>query len=249
METLTCRLLPYEAANGPRNMAADEVLLESAAAGVASLRFYGWSEPTLSLGYFQPERVRQADPRVAALPCVRRPSGGAALVHHHELTYALAVPAGSPWQASSSHLTSWLRRVHKAIAAALGSLGVAARLWCARSEQNADGLLCFQKLTPGDLVLGTTKVVGSAQRRQRGALMQHGGILLAASPHAPVLPGILELTGLALSVQEVSQAVLGELSRRFSWRMAATSWMEREGRRIDDLVETRYASPTWNQRR
>jgi len=71
MSTPVCRLLPHVAADGPHNMAADEVLLESAAAGVASLRFYDWSEPTVSLGYFQPRGAR-----LAGLPYVRRPSGG-----------------------------------------------------------------------------------------------------------------------------------------------------------------------------
>src|SRR5205814_9219218 len=98
MSIPVCRLLPYAVADGPHNMAADEVLLESAAAGIASLRFYGWSEATLSLGYFQPERLRHEDERLTGLPYVRRPSGGATLVHHHEVTYALALPAGPPWQ-------------------------------------------------------------------------------------------------------------------------------------------------------
>src|SRR5262245_26411902 len=88
------RLLPYAVADGPHNMAADEALLGSAVAGTASLRFYGWSPPTLSLGYFQPEGVRRRDARLAGLPYVRRPSGGRTLVHDRELTYALALPPG-----------------------------------------------------------------------------------------------------------------------------------------------------------
>ena len=59
-------------------MAADEALVRSAAEGIASLRFYGWSAATLSLGYFQPHSTRFSDPLLAALPWVRRPSGGAA---------------------------------------------------------------------------------------------------------------------------------------------------------------------------
>src|SRR5205085_11240257 len=82
---LHCRLLPYAVADGPHNMAADEVLLEAAFAGVASLRFYGWTTATVSLGYFQPERVRLDDGRLAGLPFVRRPSRGGTLVHHHEV--------------------------------------------------------------------------------------------------------------------------------------------------------------------
>src|SRR5262245_26530345 len=100
MPLSTIRLLPYAIADGPHNMAADETLLEGAGRGVASLRFYGWSEATLSLGYFQPARRRFDAERLASLPFVRRPSGGDALVHHHELTCALALPAGRPWQAA-----------------------------------------------------------------------------------------------------------------------------------------------------
>src|SRR2546423_14521737 len=74
------RLLPFDTRPGPAALAADEVLLEHAAAGgVASLRFYQWAEPTLSLGYFQSAADRLADPLVAGLPFVRRASGGAGL--------------------------------------------------------------------------------------------------------------------------------------------------------------------------
>src|SRR5467141_2181778 len=203
MAPIRCRLLPYAVADGPGQMAADEVLLESAAAGIASLRFYGWSAATLSLGYFQSEQLRRTEKKLEALPYVRRPTGGATLVHHHEVTYALALPAGAPWQTGES----WLCRMHGIVAAALAGLGVTARLCSPTPEPPFAGVLCFQHFTPGDVLIGTAKVVGSAQRRQLGALMQHGGILLAASPHAPVLPGIRELSGRSLSVEETCTAV------------------------------------------
>src|SRR5207249_2965292 len=112
MDSVTIRLLPFATADGAHNMAADEVLLESAATGAASLRFYGWSEPTLSLGYFQPEVTRQGNPLLAGLPYVRRPTGGMTLVHHHELTYALALPTPAKAQ-------PWLCRMHGIIGHAL----------------------------------------------------------------------------------------------------------------------------------
>src|SRR5438067_2477800 len=124
MSRLACRLLPYSVAPGAANMAADEVLLESAARGVASLRFYGWTEATLSLGYFQPESLRHTDERLAVLPYVRRASGGATLVHHHEVTYALALPPDQPWHGDRA----WVGRMHGIIAAALNALGVGAHL-------------------------------------------------------------------------------------------------------------------------
>jgi lipoyl(octanoyl) transferase len=181
-----CRLLPLQSADGPHNMAADETLLESAAAGRASLRFYTWSEATVSLGYFQPDEPRRQDTVLAALPFVRRPSGGDALVHHHELTYALAVPAEREWQ-------TCMCQMHHIIADALREWNIAVELCAAERLLASPTFLCFRHLTPGDVLLGPAKIVGSAQRRRRG-LLQHGAILLAASPFAPVLPGIRELS-------------------------------------------------------
>ncbi len=239
------RLLPYAAADGPHNMAADEALLESAAAGVASLRFYGWTPATLSLGYFQPERLRHEDECLARLPFVRRPSGGATLVHDRELTYALALPAGKPWQEGPS----WLCRMHRIIAAALADLCVGARTVRDREERQHGPTLCFQHWTAGDLVVGEAKIVGSAQRRQRGALVQHGAILLAASPHTPVLPGIAELTGRRLEVADVRAAVGRELARQTAWDLVPGDWTDPERQRIAELVAVKYTRRTWNCKR
>ena len=153
------RLLPFAVANGPRNMADDEVLLGAAAAGVASLRFYAWSPATISLGYFQPHGAIRDNPRLAALPYVRRPSGGLTLVHHHEVTYALAVPAGSVWQAGERGLCA----MHRIIAEALATWGIRPSLHEA-PDRHADTLLCFRHVTAGDLCIDGCKVVGSAQR-------------------------------------------------------------------------------------
>jgi lipoyl(octanoyl) transferase len=238
------RVLPFVVADGPHNMAADEVVLESAAAGTGSLRFYSWSEATLSLGYFQPHRLRGSDERLARLPFVRRPTGGGALVHHHELTYALSLPAGLVRQRHQS----WLGRMHTIIAQALSSLGVAAAT--VSEEKKASDLLCFQHFTPGDLVVGAAKVVGSAQRKQRGALLQHGAILLASSPHAPALPGIRELTGRSVAAAEIVSALEREFAAHTGWMLtAAGDWTVTERQRIDELVQIKYGQPSWNQKR
>jgi lipoate-protein ligase A len=230
-------------------MAADDVLLESAATGVASLRFYGWSAATLSLGYFQPEQVRCRDPRLAALPYVRRPTGGATLIHHHELTYALALPAGLPWQAPDQPVASWLGRAHTIIAAALEDLGVRSDIGPGQDEPAFTGFLCFQHLTTGDLLIGLDKVAGSAQRRHRGALLQHGAILLAASPHAPTLPGIRELTGITVTVPDLIEALRRQWIRRTGWEFRDGEWSDDERRRLDELAEHKYRQLSWNARR
>jgi lipoate-protein ligase A len=266
-------------ADGPHNMAADEVLLEAAAAGVASLRLYGWTTATLSLGYFQPECLRLSDSLLAPLPFVRRPSGGDTLVHHHELTYAIGLPAGLPWQGRQP----WLCRMHQIISEALGELGVSAQVFhpagaaplrasdtaCHLAEAPArardaplparrfglvrggalPGPLCFHHFTSGDLLIGSAKVVGSAQRRRRGALLQHGGILLAGSPYTPSLPGIHELTGHNLTVNTVCAAIVDFFARRTGWSLTPGEWSATEHGRLEALVAGKYTQASWNQKR
>lgn len=232
-------------ADGPHNMAADEVLLESAQAGIASLRCYGWATATVSLGYFQPDKARRDDERLANLPFVRRPTGGGALVHHHELTYALALPSSSPWQ-SRGHET-WLCRMHTIIAEALAELDVTPET--VPQEQPARDFLCFHHLTPGDLVLDSAKIVGSAQRRQRGALLQHGSVLLAGSPHAPTLPGIRELTGRAVSIPEFALVLERAFVAKTGWTLTAGNWTPPEQARVEELVRIKYGRVAWNQKR
>ena len=205
-----CRLLSFARADGPYNMAADEAILESAVAGVASLRFYGWTEPTLSLGYFQTEQRRHDDHLLAQLPFVRRPTGGGALVHDHEVTYALALPGSPPWQVKNSAARYWIGRMHRVIADALNSMGISASCPDSHSKPARSAFLCFQCISPDDLLMCGAKVTGSAQRRQRGALLQHGAILLAASNRTPALSGIRELAKLALTAESVAAAIASE---------------------------------------
>lgn len=239
-----CRFLPYAAADGPHNMAADEALLQSAAQGTASLRFYGWAAPTVSLGYFQPECVRAEDERLTPLPYVRRASGGGTLVHHHEVTYALAVPPGPPWQTGEP----WLRRMHAIIALALKETAIAAYVQDEADVPSA-GPFCYLQPTPGDLLIGSSKIVGSAQRKQRGALMQHGSILLAASPLTPALPGIRELTGRSLTAVETCVSVRRAFADQTGWEILETDWTASERQAIAALAANKYSQDWWNRKR
>jgi lipoate-protein ligase A len=175
---------------------------------------------------------------------VRRPSGGLALVHHHEVTYALALPAGAAWQPGGE---SWLVGMHEAVRVALSDLGVESRL--CEGPQARGEVLCFLSHTTGDVLVGGCKVVGSAQRKGRGALMQHGSILLRQSPHTPALPGIAELTGRVIEVEELIAAVIGVLSRRCGWVIESGWWSEREERLAEELQASRYGASGWNERR
>jgi lipoyl(octanoyl) transferase len=248
VEELTCRLLPWEVADGPTNMAADEALVRTAAeSGIASLRFYGWSPATLSLGYFQPAAVRFTDPRLAVLPFVRRPSGGATLVHDNEVTYCIALPASAAW-----HLQApWMPRMHRIVVRALSAIGLGGRVAPATAEHVArhGDVLCFEQFTEGDILCAGKKVVGSAQRKYRGALMQHGSILLRQSAHTPSLPGLLELTGHDLETECVTAAAAAALRAETGWRLIADEWTAAERIAITAQVTLRYATAAWNERR
>jgi len=200
------RLIIDDAANGAWNMSMDQALLETAnSTGLVTLRFYTWSEPTLSLGYFQSHLDRVHHPSSQACPMVRRKTGGGAILHHHELTYSLCVPAQHRWSKQNSDL---YRLVHRAIIELLAQDSITAHLFgevdepilaCHSKDQlpvatidNRD-FMCFKRRAEGDIVLDGHKVVGSAQRRLRNALLQHGSLLLFGSKFASELFGIKDL--------------------------------------------------------
>jgi lipoate-protein ligase A len=238
------RLLPYQVVAGAWQMAADELMLEQAATGWAALRFYGWPEATLSLGYFQSAAECQAYPGLGDRPMVRRATGGETLVHDREVTYALALPAGPPWQKRGE---SWPHRMHTLIARALATFGVEAHL-CEQESKNGR-VLCFLHQTPGDLLIGPHKVTGSAQRKMRGAMLQHGGILLEQSPTTPELPGIHELSGVNVTAEQLMSALLAELRRALGWAFVPEQWTDADKQRIGELIASRYGTEEWNRKR
>lgn len=183
-----------DAADGPVNMATDEALaLEAERSRRVLVRCYGWTRTTVSLGGFQPVVEARAVPGLAVLPLVRRPSGGGAIIHGSDLTYAIAVPKEHPWGRSAQSLYD---AVHGAAVEELRAHGVAARLYAATDEPGdriaPDPYLCFDRRSPGDVVVarvegppgtasevshGAAKVLGSAQRRLAGVILQHGSLL------------------------------------------------------------------------
>jgi lipoate-protein ligase A len=241
--TRTLRLLPFAAADGATNMAADEALLESAAAGVASLRFYTWTEPTLSLGYFQPADARAATPGVT---WVRRSTGGAAILHHHELTYALALPPGAEWHDDES----WVCRVHHLLRDELADHGLAAHAVVCGEERKLGEVLCFLDQTAGDLLIEGSKVAGSAQRKWKGALLQHGSILLRRSPHAAHLAGLYDYAAREpFTAEELAARLVGRVAVAAGCAVEAADWTPLERARTAKIRAEKYADPAWNGKR
>jgi lipoyl(octanoyl) transferase len=158
------------------NMAIDRALLERATAGESWLRLYAWSPACLSFGRHEPAARRYDRARIEGLglDVVRRPTGGRAVWHAGELTYAVAAPA-----TALGTLREAYGEIHRVIRNALRTLGVPAELAPARAAIRPDGGACFAAPVGGEVVVGDHKVVGSAQLRENGALLQHGSILLA----------------------------------------------------------------------
>jgi lipoyl(octanoyl) transferase len=240
------RVLPIAAADGATNMAADEALLESAMRGVASLRFYMWSVPTLSLGYFQPAEDRAREANLAHLAWVRRSTGGAAIVHHHELTYALALPSGKEW-ASAEH---WICRFHHILQRVLAGHGVRSHAVVCGEEQKLGAVVCFLHQTPGDLLIGGSKVAGSAQRKMRGALLQHGSILLHRSEYVPNLAGICDIPSAPrLAPNQLADKLKAAFAADTGWELVSGAWTAEELSRTAAIRAEKYANPSWNEKR
>jgi lipoate-protein ligase A len=244
-----CHVYPYEVAGGPANMALDEALLDAVASVQEPrvlLRTYGWSKPTLSLGYFQRLAQFQVESRWRDVAMVRRLTGGGAIWHHHELTYALAVPREHPFARSSTQL---YRAVHTAIVSGLVGFGVQAQRRgevfppadCERSRP----LLCFSDRSPEDILFQGIKIVGSAQRRRGGAVLQHGSVLLARSCQTPELAGLCDVADLSADPREWADRLTAWIGKTVGQNWVAVRVPEEIRVRARERGVNRYSDPAW----
>ncbi len=179
---------------GAGNMAVDQALLESVQGGGRPvLRLYRWGPPCLSLGRNQPAAGLEVATAASArnVQVVRRPTGGMAVYHDRELTYAVVVPVGALGSPRETY-----RAINRALVAGLARLGVPAevapdRARGGRRAGTGRAAPCFDAAAPGEVVVGGRKLVGSAQRRERCALLQHGSLLLGGDQREvlELLPG------------------------------------------------------------
>lgn len=186
------------------NMALDDALL--AMAGPPTLRFYGWQPPGLSLGYFQCHAAFADVPGQHVV--VRRATGGGAIYHDQEITFAITLdlPVDDPG------IVPWYTGVHRAAKDALARLGIAVEF--ADNAKMADAgrqssMWCFAHPGPRDLVTPRGgKILGSAQRRirqPRPRMLHHGSLLLRAPATTPTCGSIAELrdpTGLREALED-----------------------------------------------
>ena len=266
VQRTVCHVAYDEPASGVLNMAVDETRLAQAAATTGEvdtqslwLRFYRWNEPTLSLGYFQRLADRADHPVSAGCPVVRRSSGGGAILHDRELTYSLVAPGGHPL---ARQPLAMYEAMHRSLIAALRAFRITAFLHDESPVEPFDPaasrtpFLCFRRRSGWDVLVDSpeigsppAKVCGSAQRRRRGAVLQHGSVLLARSGAAPELPGMAELAGIGIAPGELGCAWEKQLNLLYSWNLRLEDRSMSTAGPVLEAALTKYASAGFTARR
>ena len=220
----TLRIWREQASSPAWNMAADELLLQHAAAlGQAVLRFYSWDQPSASFGYFQ--RYADVEALTGLRPLIRRPTGGGVVLHDEaEWTYSLTFPPTHPvWQLKAEES---YRCVHEWVRHAFEVCGVATEL-CLETRATGPGQ-CFVGAEKCDLLFIGQKIAGAAQRLNRVGLLIQGSVQAKS-------------TGIAREAWEIAM-------------LAESDWSEwqPDGAFIDEstcLAKRKYASDVHNQNR
>lgn len=181
------RLIEDGAADGPWNMGIDEALLRAAHDdGLPTLRLYRWNGPWLSLGYGQrriPDTLREAC-EAAGVGIVRRTTGGGAVLHGADLTYSVAAPEAC----LVPGLRGSLSQIAEALLAAVHEVGVLAAARAPQLPRSSEprDFDCFAVSAGDEICVAGRKLIGSAQRRRGGAILQHGSIRMAADSDAAI---------------------------------------------------------------
>jgi lipoate-protein ligase A len=239
------RLIQDPPASGDWNMAVDQLLLEQAAAGAAPcLRLYRWDRPTLSLGYFQP--LEEVPPEARRRrDVVRRPTGGGAILHDRELTYAAAVDRG---RFDGAQL---YERINGAILFALHRLGIDAEI---RGGSGAPGparaqrgpFFCFARAGATDIIARSLKLAGSAQRRRPRGILQHGSVLLETEEPGAI--GASAALARPVGFDEMAAAMVRGFEREFGAVFEERSLSPDERQRVEQIRRRRYGNRRWLQR-
>lgn len=253
-------------------MAVDHALTACLRPGEAVLRIYRWTGPTVSFGRNEPARGHYdaAAGRDAGIEFVRRPTGGRAVLHHRELTYSVVLPLKI-----GARLRATYRLINRGLVKALCSLGVPAVMAEGRGAPAHLGSgPCFDEPVPGEITVAGRKLVGSAQARLEGAILQHGSLLIGAGQErllglvstsavsgtggGPMEPGECGRVQAPISLEEVLgrepswSHLVGAVTAGLcgvtggDWRPGELSGAERV--KSMELTE-RYASAEWTWRR
>jgi len=241
-------------------MAVDESLLESYASKTPperpTLRLYAWRPAALSLGRLQPAKGSH-DPsflRREGIDLVRRPTGGNAVLHEHERTYA--VVARLREEPFGGGVLETYRKVARALCEALEALGLDVGADAVRLPREARTVACFGSVAAHEIRAAGLKLVGSAQLRRGDAFLQHGSILIASDPRRVAraigldeepagFTDLLRARGRATDLAEIDRALVDAFENTFSTRVEASGLDPVELERATGLRSRKYLSTAW----
>jgi lipoate-protein ligase A len=257
------RLILDPPSDGAWNMAVDEALLRACDTGTATfdttLRLYGWRPAALSLGRTQPAAGAHdaAMLRDEGIDLVRRPTGGRAVLHDAERTYALVSRRSGAFPGG---VLDTYRRISRALEQALLALGLAPEIAPRGPLRERDGgegrASCFARVSAHEIVLGGRKVVGSAQLRGRNAFLQHGSILLRADAtrvgratgtrvDSGSFAGLEEACGRRLPSEELDRALIRAFEAVCGAGFVEAALSDEERISATRLRATKYLSAAW----
>lgn len=257
------RFLPYRVLRAAENMAVDEAVfrLNRREGLPPTLRFFGWKPPAVSLGYFQ-KTFREIDVaacRQAGIDVVRRPTGGKAVLHEHELTYSLVAAADHPL--FTLDIIGTYRAVSACIVEALRRLGLAPEI--AFEGRSAAGTplegYCFAAPSRYEILVGGRKICGSAQVRAGGSFLQHGSLLAdmdpvrTASVMGVSVDGVTKTTttlreqlGRVIGYEDLARLLRGAFENTLGIRLEEGDLSPAEEELKERLLSEKYGTDRWN---
>lgn len=249
----TWRMIDTGVGKAADNMATDETLLEMQAEDAKPvLRLYGW-EPSISLGRFQDtENIKRSLLDEHGVACVRRMTGGGALVHGGDLSYSLVLPrsylAGTGVKESYRHLCRFLMRLYE-------KLGLEAWFTADAGLEACPSPICLAANEPYDIVINGKKMGGNAQRYTKKTLLMHGSIPMRFERErfAPLFgcdaglerAACLESLKIPIEYEELAELVRDSFSQTFGVHMEPGDLSHAESARTKELIEQKYADEKW----
>lgn len=244
-------------------MAIDEAIYRCAGPDrPPTLRFYTWTNPTLSLGCFQDYKKVVSEPFIVhnKMDVVRRITGGRSVLHHKEVTYAVVAPLAGDFQGDS--LQQSYQRIAQALNLAIERLGIDQSTLSWESGTKRSSLpQCFVTVSRYEISQNTRKIIGSAQKRSRDRFLQHGSILLnwdAALQQGCVKRPDPDIEARIAPLEPCLHRELGfeEVANRFAEAFESTFQVEMkraelssEEMEVASALEEVYRSAGWTQRR
>jgi len=257
------------------NMAVDEAILKAHAAGQVppTIRFYGWQPAAVSVGYFQKAsaEVDISECRQRGIDVVRRLTGGRAVLHDAELTYSLVVNETHPLVPHT--ITASYRFFSQGLLDGLKVLGIEAQMSMPKAAYSQTkcrhhaSAACFDAPSHYEVTFDGRKIIGSAQVRKEGVILQHGSILLRFEPQQVAallnLPtpeakatvakmltkraiSLAEATNREISWGEACQAIQTAFGPALGVELTADSLSQAEREMAQELAVTKYTQDTWN---